>query len=118
MPGSLDAVLAAIDRDRERSIASLARYVRQPSVAAQGTGLTECAELTRALLRADGIPAELHEVPDGPPLVLARVPAGPGGDPARTVFCYAHYDVQPVEPVDRWTDPPFGGVVRDGRLWG
>jgi acetylornithine deacetylase/succinyl-diaminopimelate desuccinylase-like protein len=118
LAAELDQVFAAIDREREGAVADLARFVRQPSVSAQGVGLRECADLTRDLLRADGIPAEVHEVPGGPPLVLGHLAAGPGGDPSRTLFCYAHYDVQPVEPVERWTDPPFGGVVRDGRLWG
>ena len=116
---SVDDVLAAIDRDRDGAIAALARFVQQPSIAAQGVGLAECAALTRDLLQADGIPAEIYEVPGGPPVVLGRLAAaGPGADPTRTLFCYAHYDVQPVEPVERWTDPPFGGTVRDGRLWG
>lgn len=119
MTESLEAALAAIERDRDGAIDALARFVQQPSVAAQGFGLVECAELTRDLLRADGVPAEIYDVPGGPPLVLGRLAAsGPGADPTRTLFCYAHYDVQPVEPVERWTDPPFGGTVRDGRLWG
>lgn len=116
---SVEDVLAAIDRDRDGAIAALARFVQQPSIAAQGVGLVECATLTRDLLQADGIPATIYEVPGGPPVVLGRLAAtGPGADPTRTLFCYAHYDVQPVEPVERWTDPPFGGTVRDGRLWG
>ncbi len=116
---SVEDVLAAIDRDRDGAVAALARFVQQPSIAAQGVGLVECAALTRDLLQADGIPATIYEVPDGPPVVLGRLAAtGPGADPTRTLFCYAHYDVQPVEPVERWTDPPFGGTVRDGRLWG
>ena len=26
--------------------------------------------------------------------------------------------MQPEEPVDKWTYPPYGGVVAKGRLWG
>ncbi|MFN8513985.1 MAG: M20/M25/M40 family metallo-hydrolase [Thermomicrobiales bacterium] len=118
LAADLDLVFAAIERERDGAIADLARFVQQPSVSAQGQGLRECADLTRDLLRADGVPAEVYEVPGGPPLVLGRVAAGPGGDPSRTLFCYAHYDVQPVEPVERWIDPPYSGAVRDGRLWG
>jgi acetylornithine deacetylase/succinyl-diaminopimelate desuccinylase-like protein len=112
---ALADVFDAIDRAGDASIRDLARYVQQPSVSARLLGLSECAALTRELLEADGIPSEIHQIPDGPPLVLGRLTV-PGA--VRTLFCYAHYDVQPVEPIDRWTDSPFSGLVRAGRLWG
>jgi carboxypeptidase PM20D1 len=36
------------------------------------------------------------------------------------ILLLAHVDVVPVEPASagRWTSPPFGGVIRDGFLWG
>ena len=30
---------------------------------------------------------------------------------------YDHYDVQPVDPLDEWSTPPFDPDVRDGRLY-
>jgi len=33
-----------------------------------------------------------------------------------TVLLYAHYDVQPVDPVDLWDSPPFVPVVKEGRM--
>ena len=63
---SLDEVFAAIDRGREHAVRDLARFVRQPSISAQGIGLDQCALLTSQLLEDDGIPAEIYPVPGGP----------------------------------------------------
>lgn len=37
---------------------------------------------------------------------------------APTILVYGHYDVQPVDPVEKWSVPPFGGTIKDGYIYG
>jgi len=60
-----------------------------------------------------GLAAELIST-KGHPLVLAESPHVAG---APTVLVYGHYDVQPPEPLDKWTTPPFEPTIRDGAVY-
>jgi acetylornithine deacetylase/succinyl-diaminopimelate desuccinylase-like protein len=55
----------------------------------------------------------LVETP-GFPVVYGDWLNAPG---APTILFYGHYDVQPVDPVDLWTSPPFQATVRDGEIY-
>lgn len=84
----------------------------QPSVSAIGEGLEECAVLVAGLLKKRGFTVEQIQTP-GAPVVVAHLDGGS----ARTLLFYNHYDVQPVEPLDLWTTPPFQPSIRDGALF-
>jgi len=60
-----------------------------------------------------GPTTELYETPKHP-VVVARNAHIAG---RRTVLIYGHYDVQPVDPLELWTTPPFEPVIRDGKIW-
>ena len=115
-------VLAVRQRVREVMPAVrevLERLVAIPSVAFAGyprEPVDQAAQVVAEALRASGM-AEVRfvEVPPDPPAVYAARPAAPG---APTVLMYAHYDVQPAGPDDRWESPPYACAVREGRLYG
>ncbi len=115
LPG-FQAVDQYIADHLEESIAELAEYCAQPSVAAQNLGLRECAELVQAMLEKRGFQAEITPT-DGAPVVFAqRGGAGtPGAD--RVLLIYNHYDVQPPEPLELWESPPYQLTRRDGKLY-
>jgi acetylornithine deacetylase/succinyl-diaminopimelate desuccinylase-like protein len=50
----------------------------------------------------------------GHPLIYADWLRAPGKP---TVLCYAHYDVQPAEPLDEWISPPFEPTERNQNLY-
>jgi len=107
------AVDQYLEAHLDESIGELSRYVAQPSIAAQGVGMEECAKLTAALLARRGFTVDL--LPSGgPPVVVAER----AGKSPRTLLVYNHYDVQPAEPLDLWTSPPFEPARRDGKLFG
>ena len=102
-----------IDEHLDESLAELTRYAAQPSVAAQNLGMKECAGLVAEMLRSRGFTVET--IPsDGFPVVVAERE----GARDRTLLIYNHYDVQPAEPFDLWTSPPFTPTLRDGHLYG
>ena len=108
----MDDVLAYIESHMEDTIARLQAFCRQPSIAAQGAGMAEMAELVRCTLAAAGAAVEL--VPTaGYPVVVGRF-CGTG---SKTLMFYNHYDVQPPEPLDLWDSPPFAAEIRDGHLY-
>jgi acetylornithine deacetylase/succinyl-diaminopimelate desuccinylase-like protein len=105
--------------DMARTVAELERLVRIPSMGYpdyDSAPVRASAEATRDVLRDAGVDgARLLELEGGHPAVYGELP-GPEGSP--TVLLYAHHDVQPEGPVDRWDTPPFEPVVKDGRLYG
>jgi acetylornithine deacetylase/succinyl-diaminopimelate desuccinylase-like protein len=100
----------------------LAEFIAIPSVsadAAHATDIVAAAEWVASLIRSAGGTVEL--LPRGAgarPLVIGEVAASESPDRAPTILCYAHFDVQPPDPLDLWESPPFALVHRDGRLWG
>ena len=70
-----------------------------------------------SLLQKEGIKAEILDVVPGRSAVVARLRSSVVPDPSKALLLVAHLDVVPVEKA-RWTVDPFGGVVRDGYLYG
>jgi acetylornithine deacetylase/succinyl-diaminopimelate desuccinylase-like protein len=108
----MDDILAYIEDHLAETVTRLQAFCRQPSIAAQGVGMAEMAEMVRSTLEAAGASVELVQT-DGYPVVLGRFP----GAASRTLMFYNHYDVQPPEPLDLWDSPPFAAEIRSGHLY-
>ncbi|MFN8500132.1 MAG: ArgE/DapE family deacylase [Anaerolineae bacterium] len=56
--------------------------------------------------------------PDARVNVIGRWAGTQRDDPTRSLILNGHVDVVPIGDEALWTMPPFGGVVKDGRLYG
>jgi acetylornithine deacetylase/succinyl-diaminopimelate desuccinylase-like protein len=110
----LDQVLATLDAARAQTQGSLIEWLRIPSVSAQPAHAPDCRRAAAWMseqLEALGFSVGLRETPTHP-VVIATHP-GPGPD-APHVLIYGHYDVQPPEPLELWTSPPFEPALVEG----
>jgi acetylornithine deacetylase/succinyl-diaminopimelate desuccinylase-like protein len=76
---------------------------------------TEAAEYLGSLLEELGLTTTYVDSDPGRTSVVARVKGSDPSLPALVV--HGHTDVVPADP-DNWSVDPFGGVVKDGMLWG
>jgi acetylornithine deacetylase/succinyl-diaminopimelate desuccinylase-like protein len=104
------------DAHRTRFESELSDLLRIPSISTlpeHRDDTRRAAHWLAEYLRSIDLPVELIET-TGYPLVYAEWLGAPGRP---TLLGYGHYDVQPVDPIDLWTSPPFQPAVRGGRLF-
>ncbi|MDA1184246.1 MAG: dipeptidase [Acidobacteria bacterium] len=113
----MNDVLDFINVHRDRYIDELTHYLAIPSISAlpeHAADVRRAATWTAEALRTAGMQnVRLVETP-GQPVVYGDWLGAPGKP---TILFYGHYDVQPVDPLDLWTTPPFEATVRDGELY-
>src|SRR5688500_2627257 len=91
-------------------------FLRIPSVSAKSdhnADTKRAAEWVKASLDKIGVPAKIYPTA-GHPVAVGQWRNAPGAPP---VLIYHHYDVQPAEPLDHWTSPPFEPTVRGGKIY-
>lgn len=106
-----------IETNRQRFINELLDWLRIPSISAD---MNYKGEVRRAgefvkdkLIEAGADKVELCETAGNPivygeKIIDAKLP---------TVLVYGHYDVQPPDPLDLWTSPPFEPVIKDEKIY-
>jgi acetylornithine deacetylase/succinyl-diaminopimelate desuccinylase-like protein len=106
-----------INVNRDRYVDELKAYLAIPSVSAlpqHKDDVRRCAEWTADEMRRIGLQnVRLEETP-GHPIVYGE---WLGAEGAPTILFYGHYDVQPVDPLNLWTSPPFDATIRDGEIY-
>jgi acetylornithine deacetylase/succinyl-diaminopimelate desuccinylase-like protein len=107
----LSPILARIDADLDKSLERLFAFVRFESVGADSAYNPQtraCADHVVRDLQSMGFEASARPTP-GQPVVIGhrRRPGKPH------VLFYGHYDVQPVDPLNLWAEPPFAAKLKE-----
>jgi acetylornithine deacetylase/succinyl-diaminopimelate desuccinylase-like protein len=109
------ALAAYADTERDRILDVLFDWLRIPSISADPELASEVrasADFCRNLLAGAGLEhPRVLETGGGPAVYADWLHAGVDRP---TVLVYGHHDVQPVDPVEDWTSPPFEPVIVNG----
>lgn len=108
----MESIKNYITEHKERFLNELIELLKIPSVSAD-TAFTQdvldTAEAVKAALSQAGCDAvEICET-DGYPIVYGEKIINSA---LPTILVYGHYDVQPADPINLWTSPPFEPVIK------
>ncbi|HTP43027.1 MAG TPA: dipeptidase [Candidatus Acidoferrales bacterium] len=110
--------LEYIENHRDQNLEELTEFLRIRSVSTKSEykpDIERAAKWLAEKLRSAGMekieiyPTKMH------PLVYAESKQIAGRP---TILFYGHYDVQPAEPLNLWSSPPFEPAIRNGNLFG
>jgi acetylornithine deacetylase/succinyl-diaminopimelate desuccinylase-like protein len=108
-----------LDAHQDRFIEELCDFIRIPSVSAKPENAGDVRAAGHWVvdrLKSAGIEnAQMFETAGHPVVCGDWLHAGPGKP---TILIYGHFDVQPAEPFDLWSSPPFEPTLRGDRIYG
>ena len=105
-----------ITSNKDRFLNELLNLLRIPSVSADSNyndDVVKCANTLAEDLKKIGLDnveicqTKGHPIVYGEKILDEALP---------TVLVYGHYDVQPADPIDLWTNPPFDPVIKKTEL--
>jgi acetylornithine deacetylase/succinyl-diaminopimelate desuccinylase-like protein len=112
----MEEIKSYINKNQQRFIDELFVLLRIPSVSADpkySKDVIRTAEAVKERLAAAGADNVEIMATGGHPMVYGEKIIDPK---LPTVLVYGHYDVQPADPVNLWTSPPFEPEIRDGKI--
>jgi succinyl-diaminopimelate desuccinylase len=118
---AVDRVLAAVDGLADELVAFTSDLIKVPTVNPPGEAYEDCARLIGNRLAMCGFEVEYHEAEGRPEHTRAHprinvVGLKRGRTLRPAVHLNGHFDVVPAGA--GWTVDPFGGIVKDGRVYG
>lgn len=107
---------AYIQKNREKFLSELLSLLKIPSVSADPSftkDVNDCAEILAENLREIGVERVEICQTAGFPIVYGEKIID---ESLPTVLVYGHYDVQPADPLDLWTSPPFEPQIKQTEI--
>lgn len=95
----------------------LIEILKIPSISSNPDNVEDMSDMAKLLKK------EMHSIgmdnarimaTGGHPVVYSEWLNAPGKP---TILIYGHYDVQPVDPVELWSSPPFEPIIKEGRIF-
>ena len=106
-----------IESNHDRFLDELREFLAIPSISTlpqHRPDIERASEFVAQKLRDAGMEKVERIGTGGHPLVYGEWLGAPGKP---TVLCYGHYDVQPPDPLEEWTTPPFEPSVRNQNIY-
>jgi len=114
----MSSITDFIKSNNDRYLKELKHFLSYPSISTNPENkkdVLECAEYLKQHMESIGMQNAKVYPTKGHPVVYSDW-LNAGADKP-TVLIYGHYDVQPVDPIDLWTSPPFEAEVRGENLY-
>ncbi|MFN8238675.1 MAG: dipeptidase [Chitinophagales bacterium] len=108
----MDFIQTSLQQNKDRFVSELIDWLRIPSVSADPKfkdDVLKAAEYLKQQFEKIGMENVELLPTEGYPVVYAEKITNQS---APTVLVYGHYDVQPADPYELWTSPPFDPVVK------
>ena len=113
----MPAYQSFLKSNEQRFLAELLDFLRIPSISAlpeRAGDVARAGDWVAQRLTAAGV-ENVEVLPTGGhPVVYGDWMHAPGKP---TILIYGHFDVQPVDPVELWTNPPFEPTIVDDRIY-
>ncbi|MFT8311230.1 MAG: dipeptidase [Sporolactobacillus sp.] len=107
-----------LEKNRDRYLKQMIEFLSIPSISSDSTHKADVRKAAQWLaddLANGGLEHVQILETAGHPVIYADYLKAAGKP---TVLCYGHYDVQPVDPIDKWNTDPFKPVIKDNIIYG
>lgn len=114
----MEKILSYISENKDNFVEQLKGFLKIPSISTNPENIKDmrdCAEYVQNEMKTVGLEnVKIIDTPGHPVVYGDWLHAG---EDKPTILIYGHYDVQPVDPVELWTDPPFSANIREGKIY-